>query len=180
MKFVFLCKIMNIRYVISLVFLLLTSCASYNKVHPLISTNSYRSGIWGNWKNTYYTYSTHISYNYIVTTQYNSQYLTIYIHSPYSHPSEYEVKMEIDKSSRINQIEKWYTFNGKISIGKYYYMRSDLPYVITEDCGSTNTCEFLCDEDMIKSILKNGLKGTINVFYNNAEHEKVGMGFVFD
>lgn len=154
--------------------LLLSSCSTYNKVHPLSSVCSYKDGVWGDWESTSLNIGNYTSYDYSVRTQYNSQYLTIYIYR--SHPSEYDVKIEIDKYSRKYQSEGWYSFKGKISIGKAPSYKIDTTY---KDFGKTNYCDFLCDEKMMKSINKNGLKGTINSFYINSDYDKVGIGFTF-
>ena len=162
----------KVSFILLFTSLLLSSCSTYNKVHPLSSVCSYKDGIWGNWKSTI----SFNSYDYSVRTHYNSQYLTVYIYKSYSHPSEYDIKIEIDKYSKKYQSEGWYSFKGKISIGKYPSFTIDTEY---KDWGKTNYCDFLCDENMVKSINKNGLKGTINSFYINSNYDKVGLGFTF-
>lgn len=154
--------------------LFITSCSTYNKVHPLNSVCSYKDGVWGDWISRYLSVGNYISYDYSVRTQYDSQYLTVYIYK--FHPAEYEIKIEIDKYSKKYHSKEWYSYNGKISIGKY--VSYQLP-IDSKDFKKTSSCEFLCDETMVKSINKNGLKGTINSFYINSGYDKVGIGFIF-
>ena len=87
----------KVSFILLFTSLLLSSCSTYNKVHPLSSVCSYKDGIWGNWKSTI----SFNSYDYSVRTQYNSQYLTVYIYKSYSHPSETIYIIGADKLTKF-------------------------------------------------------------------------------
>lgn len=147
----------------------LCSCGSYNKVHNLSSETTFKDGYWGNWNATYYPYS--YSYKYNVKTLYNSEMLNIVIYDENSHPSEFNFNIVLHKKTKTVKDDKWYTYQGVINIGKN---NSIQPYFLG-DLGKEYRCEIRCDKKMQKSINKNGLKGTINVYYNN-----IGRAFSFN
>ena len=163
--------------------LFITSCSTYNKVHPLNSVCSYKDGVWGDWISRYLSVGNYISYDYSVRTQYDSQYLTVYIYK--FHPAEYEIKIEIDKYSKKYHSKEWYSYNGKQVYVYNYVTEGTFDAYLWQTLENKQkfisqiTCEFLCDETMVKSINKNGLKGTINSFYINSGYDKVGIGFIF-
>ncbi len=160
---------MKMKYLlISLFALLLVSCGSSNKVHNLSSETVFKNGYWGDWNSTYYPYLNEYMYN--VQTYYNADILNIVLYSKNIHPSDYDINIAINKKSGKVYDKTWYSYQGMISIGKINNIN---PHILGDN-GKTYNCEIRCDEKMRKAINKNGLYGTMNIYYNG-----VGRAFSF-
>jgi hypothetical protein len=154
----------------------LSSCASvqYNKVYPLASYSKLINGYWGDWQNnTKMDYSSQDKQNYIflVQTSYNDQSLEILVYMWGLHPSQYIAKITIDKRTGKVYDKDWFSYQGTTSSRGQILV----PIGFNTDL-KTVSCEIRCDKKMQKAIQKNGLYGTINVFYGNG----LGNGFTFN
>jgi hypothetical protein len=162
-----------------LVILVLSSCISikFDRVYPLSSYCTLKSGYWDEWKRVKDDYQ----YFYNVQTKYNAQSLEILIYEKDHHPSNYIAKITINKSTGKTHDADWYSYQGTISA-------RDIPIPMQTsiwerdirpdfDKGNYKTlkCEVRCDKTIQKAIQKNGLVGTINVFYGDG----LGNGFTF-
>lgn len=150
-------KYTKLLIVVLLSQLIFTSCGSLNKVHPLHSTSILKDGLWGSWED---------SYGYKVKTEYNNVGLNIYLYNQYNHPSDYDILIMIDKTSRTHVENSQFTYKGEIIVNKENYLIYDK---------GRKYCTILCDKKMDKSIRKNGLSGVLNIFYNN----NTGRAFAF-
>lgn len=157
--------------IILLTFLLiaLSSCGirlQYDKVYPLYKTNTLKNGLWGDWKEQYVFLQ---SQSYAIRIQYNSEAMYIYIYNKYNHPSEYCMKITINKKTRsTNGYGLYSSYQGSIEVTN----RNIIDYWLNDEGVHIGT--ILCDEDMDKAIQKNGLVGTLNVLYDG-----IGRGFYF-
>lgn len=134
----------------------------YSKSYPLYSTCVRKDGLWGEWDKHYSIYQT--------KCQYNDKMMHIYIYFTYSHPSEYYMKITIDKTARSdNGFGLFSSYKGSIEITEKNLIDNWL-----NDKG-TYSGTILCDEDMDKAIQQNGVVGTLNVLYGN----NLGRGFTF-
>lgn len=151
--------------IILLTFLLiaLSSCGirvQHNKAYPLYSTSTLKDGLWGDWEN---------QYSFEVTGHYDSAAMYIYIYNKYNHPSEYCMKITINKKTRsTNGYGLYSSYQGSIEVTN----RNIIDYWLNDEGVHIGT--ILCDEDMDKAIQKNGLVGTLNVLYDG-----IGRGFYF-
>lgn len=143
--------------------IVLSSCGirtQYNKVYPLYQTCALKNGLWGNWEN---------QYSFKIQEQYNNEAIYIYIYYQHDHPSDYCMKITINKRSRSSDGHGLYSsYMGGIEVKNTNIIDNWL-----NDAG-IHTATILCDEKMDKAIQKNGLVGTLNVLYNG-----IGRGFTF-
>lgn len=132
----------------------------YNTVYPLYQTCVLKNGLWGNWEN---------QYSFEVAGQYNSEVMSIYIYYKDDHPSDYCMKITINKKIRsIDGHGLYSSYEGSIEVTNNNIIDSWL-----NDTG-IHTATILCDEKMDKAIENNGFVGTLNVLYNG-----IGRGFTF-
>lgn len=94
----------------------------------------------------------------------------IYIYYRFDHPSDYCMKITIDKRTRSNEgYGLFSSYKGSIEITDKNILEDRL-----SDKG-IHTGTILCDEDMDRAIQNNGLVGALNVLYGNS----LGRGFCF-
>lgn len=135
----------------------------HDRVYPLYQTCLLKNGLWGDWER-------HFSY-FSVQTEYNKVGLNIYLYAKGEHPSNYMIKIMIDKYSRSNEGYGLYSsYQGEVIVSEI----NILDYTEINDKGR-HKCTILCDKDMDKAIQKNGLVGTLNILYGNG----FGRGFNF-
>lgn len=158
------------KYIVFLLlFIVFISCSSvketfgltqYDRIYPLYQTCVRKDNIWGDWER---------KYSFKVRTEYNKWGLVIYLYYG-NHPSNYDIKIMIDKSSQKEIDEEWVSYNGSVVVSK----TNVIDYGMLEDTGQ-QVCTILCDKQMNRAIKKNGLVGTLNILYNNG----TGRGFTF-
>lgn len=158
-----------------------SSSVQYDKTYPLASYSTLINGYWGDWKKTT-DYAG--NYNYKVRTKYSMQSLEILIYEKDKHPSDYAVKITIDKRTGKVHDKVWFSYQGTISTIEYLPINMDYGFnkCILDWNGNiwcrdfeTHQCTIWCDNTMLRAIQENGLVGTINVFYGNGS----GNGFTF-
>jgi len=177
-------KIIKKLSFIIVVALSLSSCATssssvqYDKVYPLSSYCTLINGYWDDWKKL----DSYAFLDYRVQMHYNKESFEILIYETLSHPSDYYAKITINKGTGKVFDKDWFTYQGIISTKdklpiNYMTNRSPAEEVelISKDY-KTLQCEIRCDKEMQKAIQKNGLYGTMNVFYGNHS----GNGFSFE
>ena len=172
-----LLKRLSVLFIITL---LLSSCGpSYNMVYPLYSHTMLKGGYWGDWKKAETDYeSGSYFHSYRVQTSYTKQFLEILIYKRNNHPSDFAAKITINKSTGKVHNRDWFTYQGTI-ISKEIpvYLGTNWSYLsdLNREDYKTLECEIRCDRTMQKAIQKNGLVGTINVFYGGG----LGDAFLF-
>ena len=186
---------------LSIVNTLLFSCGTkktsyrYDRVYPPASYAELIDGYWGEWENLWTTsYSNSgIDRYYKVQTKYNSQTLEILIYYKTKHPSDFKAKIIIDKKTGVQKDKTWTSYQGTITAtipsrlgynesmelsGEIRALQAERIYQREGEIDNykrkhTINCEIRCNEDMQKAIQKNGLVGTINLFYSNGKGEAI-------
>ena len=152
------------------------SCSTYkyNKVYHPASYCAFINGYWGNWS-AIGEYNYH---RYGVKIQYNAQSLEILIYEKGYHPSNFEAKIIINKKSGVQQDKDWTSYQGTITLKNAPLRLSDAAYMRYNPNPQYRTipCKVNCDKRMQKAIQKNGLLGTISIFYNDG---KMGDAITF-
>jgi hypothetical protein len=163
-------KIKTIALSVSILFLsscgiLIPNTGSPSKCYNPYSYSILKDGLWGAWQ-TYDIagYSSHI--------RYNSKQCEVFIYNPYGHPSDYDFKITIRKDTAISDGDGWTSYQGEISIGQYTSIADT--YTL-RDQGKTIRATIKADKKMTSALEKNGLWGTLNIFYGDGK----GRGFTF-
>jgi hypothetical protein len=179
--------------------LLMSSCVSqnagvsYNNVYTLTQYCDRIDGVWGVWKKNYSEFYT-VGGWYAVTTQYNSLQTDIFIYYENKHPSEFNLKFTINKTSAqlINDgifaggceyTGRAIFFNNELLTKGLHYLHE--VEVVAEMSGyaQSNKAQkydipitIRCDKEMKKALDNNGLYGTLNILYSNSNS---GTGLIF-
>jgi hypothetical protein len=102
--------------------------------------------------------------------------LEILIYNKGYHPSSFRAKIVIDKRTGKQQDADWTTYERTIMAKKApLYLNDTYPFPELGETYHTIKCEIRCDKKMQKAIQKNGLVGTINIFYGNGKGDGISF-----